>query len=147
MSIRSTVMMWGLVLAAACSHSPPPTRQASGQSAVEEARAEVRSVVTDKARAAQADALLLKLLQAFDQASARSEALQKRVAELDRRQDATEAQFQAVLAAGDADRIRELHELAVIREQLARLLTPEEWRKSSSARRKLLELQLQPQPL
>ena len=147
MSILSTVMMWGLVLAAGCSHSPPPTQQSSGQSAVEEARAEVRSVVTDKARAAQADALLLKLLQAFDQASARSEALQKRVAELDRHQDATEAQFQAVLAAGDADRIRELHELAGIREQLALLLTPEEWRKSTAARRKLLELQLQPQPL
>jgi hypothetical protein len=147
MSIRSAVMMCGLVLATGCSHSPPPTQQASGQSAVEEARAEVRSVVTDKARADRADALLVELLEAFDRAGTRSEALKKQVDALDRRQDATEVQFQAVLAAGDADRIRELHELAAIREQLARLLTAEEWRKSSAARRKLLELQLQPQPL
>jgi len=147
MSPRTPLLLAGALLAAGCSHAPPPTPQAWARSEVEAARTEVRSIVADKVRADRADALLVELLEAFDRAGARSEALKKQVDALDRRQDATEVQFQAVLATGDADRLRELHEFAAIREQLARLLTPEEWRKSSAARRKLLELQLQPQPL
>jgi hypothetical protein len=147
MSRRTALLLTAALLAAGCSHSPPPTPQARAQAAVEEARAEVQSVVADKACAAQADALLVQLQQGLDRAAVRSEALKKQIDALDRRQDATEGQFQALLAAGDADRLREAHEAAAIREQLARLLTPEEWRKSAAARRKLLDLQLQPQPL
>jgi delta 1-pyrroline-5-carboxylate dehydrogenase len=147
MSQPTSLLLIGALVAAGCSHSPPPTPQARVQSEVEAARAEARSVVTDPARAARADDLLVQLQQGLDRAGARSEALKKQVDALDRRQDATEAQFQEVLSAGDADRIREVQEVAAIRDQLARLLTPEEWRKSAAARRKLLELQLQPQPL
>jgi hypothetical protein len=147
MSPRTTLLLSGALLATACSHAPPPTPQARTQSAMEEARAETRSVIADPARAARADALLVQLQQVLDRVAAGEEALKRQVDALDRRQDATEGQFQAILAAGDASRTRELHEAAALREQLARLLTPEEWRKSAAARRKLLELQLQPQPL
>jgi len=147
MSLRWSCLLASALLAAACSHKPPPTQRAMVESAFTDARAEARALITDPDRAARADELLAQLQQAFEKASASSEALAAQVNQLDRRQDATAEQFQAVLAAGDDDRGQQIHTAAGIREQLARLLTREEWQKLVEARRKLLQLQLAPQPL
>jgi Spy/CpxP family protein refolding chaperone len=65
---------------------------------------------------------------------------------LDRNQEATAAQFQALQAAADAARLAQLRQAVALRQELARLLTAEEWKKSADVRRKLLEVGITPQP-
>jgi hypothetical protein len=146
MTLRTGLVLVGL-LAAACSHKPPPTPEARLQSAFDDARGEIRSLIPDKDRAAQVDALLVQLQRAFEQSGAELQSTGARIDELDRRRDATEEQFQAVLATADAARTRHAPGMAAIRERLAGLLTPDEWKKVAAARRRLLDLQLQQQPL
>jgi hypothetical protein len=147
MSRRSCLLLLGALVTSACSHKPPLTPQARFESTLEDARGELRSIITDKDRAAQAEALLLRLKEVVDQADANSTAMRARIDDLDRRHDATAEQFQATLAAADAAWATSRRIQVDIRDQLARLLTAEEWQKSATARKRLLESQLGPQPL
>jgi hypothetical protein len=135
------------LLAAGCSHPPPPTPQAQVLSALEEARGELRSIIADPVRAARADALLERLREVVEKAGAQARVIRARLDDLDRHHDATADQFRAVLVASDTARDQHRHAAVAIRDQLARLLTGEEWEKSAAVRHHLLELQLGPQPL
>ena len=147
MSSRSALLLLGALLAAACSHAPPPTPQARAETAVADARNELRALIADKDRAHRADAVVLEIKAAFEQAGVEAEALRTQVEALDGRHDATADQFQAVLSTDDAVRTRRVHDLIKLRDQLARLLTAEEWKRSDEVRVRLLQLQLGPQPL
>lgn len=146
MTLRSTSLLVGALLATGCAHGPPPTPLASVEAASADARKELRSLIGDGDRAARADAVVVQLqallAKMADDAQAASLALQA----LDRNQESTAAQFQALQAASDQARRAQLHQAVALRQELASLLTAEEWKRSADARRKLLELGIAPQP-
>lgn len=141
------VTLAAALLAAGCSHHPPPSPQARIEADAEAARRELRAIVQDPGRAARADAALVRLQRIMTEAATAAEASRRRIDALDRRHDASTEEFRAVLAAADAAWLEQLRDAAAVREELAGLLTPEEWQRSAAARGKLLKLQLGPQPL
>jgi hypothetical protein len=145
MSPGSSLLLAGALVAAGCAHgsSPAPAPQARVLTANEAARAELRSAIHDKERAAQADELLVRLQELLDQASAQAEIIRARIDGLDRRHDTSADQLRAALAAADAGRLDHQLRALPLRDQLARLLTPEEW--SSAARLHLLAEAASPQ--
>ena len=146
MTLRSTWLLAGTLLAAACSHKPPPTPRASIEAATADARKELRSLIGDGDRAAKADAIVVQLQALLAKSASDSQIASRDLQALDRNRDATAAQVQSVQAAADAARLPQLHQAAGLRQELAGLLTPEEWKKSAEARKKLLELGISPQP-
>jgi hypothetical protein len=97
------------LLAAGCSHPPPPKPQAQVLSAVEETRVELRSIIADPVRAARADALLERLREVVEKAGAQAGVIRARLDDLDRQHDATADQFRAVLIASDTARHQHQH--------------------------------------
>jgi len=146
MSLRSSSMLAGALLAAACAHKPPTTPLASIEAATADARRELRSLIGEGERAARADAVVVQLQELLAKSASDGYAASRDLQAIDRNRDATAAQFQALQAAADAARLAQLHQGVALREELARLLTAEEWKKSADARRKLLELGISPQP-
>ena len=146
MSIRSSSMLAGALLAASCSHKPLSTPQASIEAATTDARKELRSLIGDGDRAAKADAVVVQLQGLLAKSASDAQAASRDLQSLDRNRDATAAQVQSVQAAADAARLPQLHQAVALRQELASLLTPEEWKKSAEARKKLLELGISPQP-
>jgi hypothetical protein len=146
MTLRSTGLLAGALLAAGCSHKPPATPLASIEAATADARRELRSMIGDGDRAARADAVVVQLQEFLAKSASEAQAASRNFQALDRNREATAAQFQSAQAAADAVRLPQLHQAVALREELARLLTAEEWKKSADARRKLLELSISPQP-
>jgi hypothetical protein len=129
MSLRSSFLLAGALWVAGCAHGPStaPTTEARVLTANDEARAGLRAAIHDTNRAAQADEVLLRLQEVVDQASAQAEIIRARIDDLDRRHDATSDQFRAALTAADTGRTDHRRRALAIRDQLARLLTAEEW--------------------
>jgi cysteinyl-tRNA synthetase len=146
MTHRSTCLVASMLLLAGCSHKPSSTPGANIEAAAANVRKELRALIGDPGRAARADEIVNQLQALMGRSFADDQAASRELEELDRNQEATAAQFQALQAAADAARMAQLHLAVALRQELARLLTAEEWKKSADARRKLLELGITPQP-
>jgi hypothetical protein len=134
------------LLLAGCSHKPPATPLASIETATAAARKELRALIGDPGRAARADAIVVQLQALLAKSAADGQVANLELEALDRNREATAAQFQALQAAADAARQADLLRAIALRQELAGLLTTEEWKKSADVRRKLLELGISPQP-
>jgi hypothetical protein len=147
MKLHPTWLLAGSLLLADCAHAPPttPTPQARLEAATVEARRELKAIIGDPERAAQADAVVVWLQALMAKSAAQAEVAARDLQALDRSRDATAAQFQALQAAADEARRADLRQAVDLRGQLARLLTAEEWKQSADVRRKLLELGMAPQ--
>jgi hypothetical protein len=143
---RPTWPLAAALLLAACSQKPVPTPQATIEAATAEARKELRSLIGDRDRAAKADAVVVQLEALLAKSASEGQAANRDLQALDRNREATAAQFQALQVSADAARQADLLQAIALRQQLAGLLTAEEWKKSTDARRKLLELGISPQP-
>jgi hypothetical protein len=146
MTHRSTWLLAVALLLAGCSHKPPSTPGASIEAAAADARRELRSLIGDTDRAAKADAVVVQLQALLAKSDSEAQAASRDLEALDRNRDATAAQFQARQAVADAARQADLRRAIALRQDLAGLLTAEEWKKSADVRRKLLELGISPQP-
>jgi hypothetical protein len=147
MTFRSTYLLAVALLATGCSHKPPPTPQVRIAEATAEARRELRSLIGDSERAAQADALVVRLQGVILEEAAQEDATRRAADGLDRNRDATAGQFQVIEVAAQAPTLRLRRQALGLRDELARLLTAEEWKKSAAVRRKLLQQALPSQSL
>jgi hypothetical protein len=146
MTLRSSWLLSGALLAAGCAHKPPSTPQASIEAATADARRELRSLIVDGDRATRADAVVVRLQGLLVKAASDGQAASLELQALDRNRDATAAQIKALQAAADTARLAQLHQGVALRAELTRLLTADEWKKSADARRRLLELGISPPP-
>jgi Skp family chaperone for outer membrane proteins len=146
MTHGSIWLLAAALLLAGCSHKPPATPLARIEAAAADARRELRSLIADRDRADRADAIVAQLQALLAKSSADGQAAGRELEALDRSREATAAQFQALQSAADAAWQADLRRAVALRQELAKLLTAEEWKKSTDARRKLLELGITPQP-